>query len=259
MKFIHLSDPHLTPAGLPLHGMDTQARFDACLDDIATHHRNADFCVITGDLTEAGETSTYDWLRTRLARFPIETRLLLGNCDNRANFLSVFGAPNADGFVQSAFRQGDNLLLFLDTLGDGRSAEGRYDEQRLNWLKRQLAKTESPSTFIFMHHPPFNIGHSNDAIKLADDAAFVEALTTFPIRHIFFGHAHRPVSGIWQGIGFTGVPGLSFQIPLVLGSVETDLSEEPPMYGVVSVDPAQVTVHFDAFLHRKALGNFTRC
>ena len=79
MKFIHITDPHLMPAGTPLYGMDTRAILDACLDDIARFHGDADFCVITGDLTENGDSESYHWLKERLARFPLETRLLLGN------------------------------------------------------------------------------------------------------------------------------------------------------------------------------------
>jgi hypothetical protein len=64
---------------------------------------------------------------------------------------------------------------------------------------------------------------------------------------------HRPVSGQWRGIGFSGLPGLPFQIPLVPQSVATELSDEPPMYGVVLTSPEAVVVHFDAFLHRGPL------
>jgi len=257
MKFIHFTDPHLMPAGVPHYGMDTRARFDACLDDIARHHRDAAFCVITGDLTENGDTETYRWLKERLTGFPLKTHLLLGNCDNRQNFLSVFGGPSADSFVQSAIRQDGHLLLFLDTLGEGQSAEGRFDVRRRDWIRRQLADRGKDTVLVFMHHPPFDIGHRNDAIKLADGDEFLELAAALPARHIFFGHTHRPVSGVWRGVGFTGLPGLSFQIPLVTGSVGTDASREPPLYGVVAVNPSGVVVNMDAFLDRAPLGNFS--
>jgi len=257
MKFIHITDPHLMPAGVPLYGVDTRAQFNACLDDIARFHGDADFCVITGDLTENGDIDSYRWLKERLAGFPLKAHLLLGNCDNRENFLAVFGVPRADGFVQSAIRKEGHLFLFLDTLGDGKSAKGRFDDLRLNWLKRQLAEHSGSPAIIFMHHPPFDIGHRNDAIKLADDAKFLEALAASPVRHIFFGHTHRPVSGVWRGIGFTGLPGLSFQIPLVTGSVKTDTSREPPMYGAVSASPHGLIINMDAFLDRAPLANFS--
>lgn len=257
MKFIHITDPHLMPAGTPLYGMDTRSILDTCLDDIARLHGDAEFCVITGDLTENGDIESYRWLKERLAGFPLDTRLLLGNCDNRENFLSVFGGPCADGFVQSAIRQDGHLLLFLDTLGDGQSAEGRFDGRRLDWLRRQLAGLGRSPAIIFMHHPPFDIGHRNDAIKLADDTAFLEVLSTSPVQHVFFGHTHRPVSGVWRGMGFTGLPGLSFQIPLVTGSVKADTSREPPFYGVVTVGPNAIVANMDAFLDRAPLGNFS--
>jgi 3',5'-cyclic-AMP phosphodiesterase len=254
MKFIHVTDLHLTPAGEALYGMDTCRRFEACLDDIAMYHGDAELCVITGDLTENGDAATYEWLQARLRRFPLHTRLLLGNCDNRVNFLSVFQGADANGLVQSTLKQEADLLVFMDTLGDTTSAEGRYDAERLGWLDEQLSGLAGATATLFMHHPPFDIGHRNDAIKLADHVAFAKLLEAHAVRHIFFGHTHRPVSGVWRNIGFTGLPGLNFQIPLVSGSVTTELSEEPPMYGVVQLEPDKTTVNFDAFLHRKPLG-----
>lgn len=255
MKFIHVTDPHLTPAGEALHGMDTRGRFEAFLDDIARYHGDAELCVITGDLTENGDVATYEWLHDRLRRFPLHTRLLLGNCDSRANFLSVFPGADANGFVQSTLKLNGDLFVFLDTLGDANSAEGRFDAKRLGWLAEQLSGLAGATATLFMHHPPFDIGHTNDAIKLANHVAFAKLLDACAVSHIFFGHTHRPVSGVWRNIGFTGLPGLNFQIPLVSGSVNTELSEEPPIYGVVQLERDQITVNFDAFLDRKPLGS----
>ena len=55
MKFIHITDLHLALPGDSLWGLDPFARLDACLADIATHHADASFCAITGDLAERGE------------------------------------------------------------------------------------------------------------------------------------------------------------------------------------------------------------
>lgn len=47
MKLIHLTDTHFVRPGLRLFGLDPQARLDAAVDDINTHHANADLVVIT--------------------------------------------------------------------------------------------------------------------------------------------------------------------------------------------------------------------
>ena len=252
MKLIHLTDLHLMPPRETLWGLDPFARFDAALTDIAAHHADADLCVITGDLTEKGDVAAYEMLKERLARFPLETHLLLGNHDDRAHYLKVFGGADANGHAQHAITREDCHLLFLDTLKGPPSSAGLYDAPRPNWLKSRLAAAGGAPVYLFMHHPPFDIGHAlMDLIKLDDAEEFAALLKGHDIRHIFFGHAHRMISGSWNGISFSALPSLNHQLPLVGGSVETVYSDEPPMYASVTISPEMTVVHSDAFLHRR--------
>jgi Icc protein len=76
-------------------------------------------------------------------------------------------------------------------------------------------------------------------------------LESHPACHIFFGHAHRPISGQFCGMSFSAPPSLVHQIPLVGGSVATVYSDEPAMYDVVQTAPDKIVVHLDAFLNRQ--------
>ncbi|WP_421693173.1 phosphodiesterase [Aestuariivirga sp.] len=252
MKLIHLTDLHLMPPGETLWGLDPFDRLDKALTDIATHHPDAGLCIITGDLAEKGDIAAYKMLKQRLKRFPIETHLMLGNHDDRVNYLQVFGGADETGHVQEVLvREGFHLLL-LDTLKGPPSSAGLYDIPRRLWLTAELAKAQGAPVYLFMHHPPFDIGHAlMDLIKLDDAAEFAALLKGHDIRHIFFGHAHRTISGSWNGIAFSALPSLNHQLPLVSGAVETVYSDEPPMYGVVTLTPAMTVVHSDAFLHRR--------
>jgi 3',5'-cyclic AMP phosphodiesterase CpdA len=252
MKLIHLTDLHLMPPGQMLWGLDPSARLDAALDDIARHHADAGLCAITGDLTEKGDAAAYALLKQRLARFPLPTRLMLGNHDDRAAYLSVFGGADPSGHVQHAEEREGAHLLFLDTLKGPPSSAGLYDAPRRAWLAAELAKARGRPVYLFMHHPPFDIGHAlMDLIKLEDAADFAALLKGHDIRHIFFGHAHRTISGMWNGIGFSALPSLNHQLPLVGGSVPTVYSDEPPMYAVVTIEAGMTLVHADAFLDRR--------
>jgi 3',5'-cyclic AMP phosphodiesterase CpdA len=252
MKFIHMTDLHLVPAGERLWGLDPFERLDHCLNDIVRFHADAEFCAITGDLTEAGAPGAYDLLHKRLGSFPIQTHLMIGNHDDRANYLATFGGSDENGHVQSRLIAQGRHFLFLDTLKGQPSSAGLYDTQRLSWFARMLAEASEAPVYVFMHHPPFDIGHPlMDRIKLEDADVFARLLKGYDIRHIFFGHAHRTMSGIWNGIPFSALPGINHQLPLIEGSVETVYSNEPPMYGVVLIDGSKTVVHSDAFLHRK--------
>lgn len=252
LKFVLATDLHLVSPGERLWGLDPLERFDAFLADVEAFHADADFCVITGDLAERGDVNAYEALKQRLSHFPLKTFLLLGNHDDRANFLSVFGNPDENGYVQSVIHHGGMRFLFLDTLHGPETSAGLYDEKRQEWLRAQLAQDPDTPGFVFMHHPPFDIRHSlMDLIKLRDAEDFAAILKGANVRHLFFGHAHRPISGQWRGIPYCALPSLNHQLPLVGGSVSTVYSDEPPMYATVIVEPEQTIIHLDAFLHRK--------
>jgi 3',5'-cyclic AMP phosphodiesterase CpdA len=175
---------------------------------------------------------------------------MLGNHDSRDAFHEVFGGT---GFVQSSAEEVGVVFLFLDTLKGPTSSAGLYDADRRQWLKQALEAAAGKPVFIFMHHPPFDIGHAlMDLIKLEETDTFAAILKGHNVHHIFFGHAHRTISGQWHGIAFSAVPSLNHQLPLVAASVPTVYSEEPPMYSVVLIGKNQTVVHSDAFIHRAA-------
>jgi len=90
-----------------------------------------------------------------------------------------------------------------------------------------------------------------DLIPLEDGEGFGALLAGKDVRHLFFGHAHRTISGQWRGIPFSALPSLNHQLPLVGGSVPTVYSEEPAMYAVVLIENDCTIVHADAYLDRR--------
>ena len=253
MKFIHFTDLHLVPPGEKLWGLDPVERFEACLADIERHHPDAAFCAISGDLAERGEVEAYQYLKDRLARFSLPTYLMLGNHDDRSNFRQVFADHplDHDGFVQQSRADHGGVFLFLDTLKGPPSSAGLYSPERREWLKRALDEAAGHPVFLFMHHPPFSIAHElMDRIMLDDPEEFAALLQGHLVKHIFFGHGHRAVSGVWRGISFSALPSLNHQLPLVAGAVDTVYSHEPPAYGVVHVTGEGIIIHNDAFLDR---------
>ncbi len=258
MKFIHLTDLHLVPPGANLIGGVPSDRFERCLQDIDAWHSDAAFCVISGDLAEFAQVEAYELLKTRLAEFNLPYFLLIGNHDDRQVFQSVFpDHPQDDnGFVQHSHVTDDGIFLFLDTTKDGTGVhEGQLCAARLNWLKEQLIEAGDTPVYMFMHHPPFDIGIGHlDAIKLIQHEAFAEVLRHGRnIRHIFYGHVHRMTYVNWQGLSFTSLPSLNHQIPLIPDSVSGEFCDEPPAYGIVQIEKDQLTVHFNTFMQRNPL------
>lgn len=253
MKFIHLTDTHVIGGGRRLFGADPSRRLALAVESINRDHADADFTVVTGDLTHWGDADAYAAFTRAIAGLKTPLVLMVGNHDDTPSFAAAFPAMPRDesGFVQSARQTEAGLCLFLDTRVDGTHAGG-YCPARLDWLLRQLAGSEGP-VLLFMHHPPFDVGiRAMDDIRMQDAEAFhaVIAPHTHRIRHLFFGHVHRAIFGNWRGLSFSCMRGLNHQVALDLSSdvIQGDLAQ--PAYGVVLADADRLVVHMHEFASR---------
>ena len=253
MKFIQFTDLHFVPRGKTLHGLDPYKRLEACIDDINRHHGDAEMCVITGDLAQSGQLDAYRDLRTCLSRLNLPVHLMVGNHDRREQMLEVFtDVPvDANGFVQTAFDASAGRFLLLDTVEHGKGW-GSYCERRCEWLNQALVASQNQPVYLFMHHPPFHVGlNCVDRIGLGADGDHIgEILSSHDnIRHLFFGHVHRPISGSWRGIPYSTLRGINHQVPFDFESVEVvPKSHEPPAYAVIFLEEGQTTVHVHDYL-----------
>lgn len=255
MKLIHLTDTHFVPQGKTLYGGDPRAVLEAAIADINRQHADADLAVITGDLTHWGEEEAFTSLAEVLSGLEIPLKLLIGNHDNRALFQRAF--PNQildeNGFVQSVQKTEQGHLLFLDTNLVGTHA-GWYCEKRRAWLSQQLDACDAAGqpAFLFMHHPPFKIGLTPlDRISLQEADKFYEVLKPYKerIRHIFFGHIHRPLSGSWNGIPFSTLRAMNHQCWLdFCQQDEIAGSFEQPAYAIAFIEEQSVIIHTHDFM-----------
>jgi 3',5'-cyclic AMP phosphodiesterase CpdA len=264
MKLIQLSDFHFVPPGIRLLGLDPRARLEAAIADINRHHGDAELCLLTGDLADHGAPEAYDALRETLAALQVPYRMTIGNHDDRAAFLRAFPeAPRDDnGFIQSVVSTDAGPVILLDTHEPGQ-ASGSFCAQRQAWLRAQLKAAAGAPAYLFMHHPPLDIGiPSLDAIGLVDKQGFAEAISgagpEAVIRHIFFGHVHRPVSGSWGGSGrsipYSALCSLVHQVPLdFVTERQVPYDHAPPAYNVILLNGEDTVVHHHNFLDTSRL------
>lgn len=261
MKLIHITDIHLTREGGTVLGSSPGKNFSECLEHILVHHGDADLCVVTGDLTHWGEPEAYAYLRDILSGFPIETRLLIGNHDDRPAFRAAFpGAPcDVNGFVQWSEPTRAGRFIYLDTNEPGTHA-GHYGPDRQDWLRGELEANGGEACYLFMHHHPSPIGiRAMDDIGQADAQDLRSILFDYQDRigHIFFGHCHLPLSGTVCGIPFAALRGTNHHgwqdftgSPFLKGA---DLT---PAYNVVLLENADCVIHTIDFNYRGPIAEF---
>jgi len=255
LKLIHLTDTHLVNKGTRLYGLDPHERLRLAIDDINRTHGDAHAVLITGDLTNWGGPEEYLAVADALTALQLPLHLLLGNHDIRDNFKAAFPdvACDANGYVQSSVDTDHGRLILLDTLQEGTHG-GWLCEDRLNWLETQMLQAKG-SIYLFMHHPPFDIGIAAlDQIGLMQKDEFVAVITPYKsrIRQIFFGHVHRPINGEWLGIPFSTLRATNHQVRLNLDPQETGVLEftyEPPCYAVVLIDDHKTLIHAHEYMY----------
>ena len=254
MKLIHITDTHFVQPGRKLYGLDPCARLEAAISDINAHHGDAALAVITGDLTHWGEADAYQLFEKTLSQLKIPHIVLVGNHDKRATCLAhLKTAPHdPNGFVQGVRDLPVGRFVFLDTLNEASHA-GQMCEKRLAWFEAALTATPHDQLlYLFMHHPPFKVGINDmDKISLVDSEAFFEVVKPYlpRVRHLFFGHVHRPICGNWHGISFSTLRGTNHQVWFDMREDCKHLaSYEPPAYAVVLIEPEQIIVHTHDFL-----------
>lgn len=163
MKFIHLTDTHLIGDGF-LYGHDPFERLESAVESVNAEHKDAEFTVVTGDMTQWGSADAYKRFAKAIAKLDMPVHLMVGNHDDTPSLLKTFPSLVRDenGFAQKVSETPRRLFLLLDKKVPKGHA-GAYCELRCNWLKYQL---ETPNPFfLFMHHLPFDVGiKSMDAI-----------------------------------------------------------------------------------------------
>jgi 3',5'-cyclic-AMP phosphodiesterase len=246
MRIVHVSDTHLVSPGGFLFGIDPMHRLNTVLKKIETDFRDADLCIFSGDLADAGEAAAYEALQQRLQNFPITVRLMIGNHDSRETFRDVFTDASIDenGFVQGFDDIDDTRVIYLDSPDPG-APQGLLCSQRLSWLEKTLNGASDKSVLIFTHYPFQSIGlphFQNTLLKNPEDV--MPLLHSHGgVRHIFCGHAHVSMSGQWEGIPFTISAGTCHQIVPDFEDADARFVAPPPQFDVATITSDKINVH----------------
>jgi len=251
MRFIHISDTHFKKDKFDLFGLDPKKRLKKAIKSINKNHRNAKFIIVTGDLTDKGDEHSYQTIKDILDTAKIPVYTIIGNHDHRENYLSVFeDAFLNDGFVQGTVIIKNSAFIFLDTKIENTHA-GDMCDKRFAWFKNELKVHKDRDIYLFMHHPPMDIG-----IPKMDIVGFKSKqklkrilLKTANIKYLFFGHVHRQISGIWAGVPYSCVKGINHQVSYQKGMEELYFTnEEKPAYNVVEILKNYVNINSHEFL-----------
>ena len=232
-------------------------RLDTVLQDIESMIRQPDLMILTGDLTEHGDSESYRALSDSIRDLPYPVLFAMGNHDSRSAFQNVFPQTKwADGFLQYAIEDWPLRIIVLDTLEPGKHG-GAFCDKRAKWLDTELAKQPERPTLIALHHPPIDTGI--DWMTTSQDADWVVRLKKVVqkyghIKHIISGHTHRTIFTGFGGTTLSVSPAVALQLKLDLAEIDCDVPDNRPMvmqshagYSLHYWDGKTVTTHTEQF------------
>jgi 3',5'-cyclic AMP phosphodiesterase CpdA len=252
MKIIQLSDTHiLSDKNSKLFGINTYIMLEKALKSIKENHLDADFLVITGDLTQDGEYKSFLNLRELISDFPIPIKLILGNHDKKDTFNKVFDICSNDNYVQYSLIQENKAFIFLDSTIKNEEY-GILCDERLQWLDKECLKYKNKDIYLFMHHFPLNskLLWMEENAYFKNKKEFWDIALKHNIKHIFTGHLHRIINANYKEIGVSCNKSTNFQVaysPNNSNDYKTNV--EKPTYAIIDIDTDFIIIHNHEFLN----------
>ena len=261
--FIHLTDLHVSH---PVRG-GPQLHADkvAALRHVARLMRDMkpapQFVVVSGDLTDHGDTASYATLKDALAPIDIPVILALGNHDMRDAFREVFQpgtAATSDPLFHNG-RYGDLHVIVLDSSVPGRVG-GAIDRTQFEMLEQVLREYPDVAKLIVCHHPP-HIHRDGllawESLSAGDTMLLAQILEGYDIAGILCGHVH--VNRVVHWCGWPVIIPVGLHNTLNRLTSSDLLIEEGTSFAVCDYRPGELDVTFVPIVPKpRELGRISR-
>ncbi|MGO4635167.1 metallophosphoesterase [Streptomyces sp. 2RAF24] len=172
-----------------------------------------DAVIATGDLADHGAEAEYTWIREHVLGSRHAVLACPGNHDRRDVFRRVLlgvepTAPEAP--VNQVLRTDGFVLALCDSSVPGKD-EGFLEEETLDWLAEELARTpEDVPVFVGFHHPPVTLGIPFvDGLRQFGEERLAALVRRHPnVVALLCGHAHTGAATTFAGRPLLVAPGV---------------------------------------------------
>lgn len=208
-------------------------RFRLVLADILAENRQLAGMLINGDLALnrglPGDYAALAGLLEPTRRTQFDVRFVLGNHDDRDNFVEVFHggrspASPVTGRCVQVVESGGCRLFLLDSRIRPNYTPGELGPEQLQWLMQELDRIPDLPCILLLHHCM-----RGDSLALKDEAALTEILThRRQVKAVIQGHSHEYHFRELAGIHFVELPatGYSFHATQPIGWVRARVGPE---------------------------------
>lgn len=219
-RLVQLTDLHLlADPKATYRSKNTRASFLAGLK-IATRLK-PDLLLLTGDLAEDEQLTTYQWLYQQLKNSGLKWQWLPGNHD-QPELMNRFKA--SDFYQQTDHWQILGLNSHLPN-----QTQGRLATQQLTQLEQAL--TSPKPLLIALHHPPVSVNSQwKDALALENADEFWTLLKDKPqAKLVVFGHIHQAFKGRQYHSQTLATPATAIQFTANTNTFAIDALAQPAL------------------------------
>lgn len=232
INLVQMTDTHISADGDELlAGVDTTGTL---LNVIAAvnSHEDLELALLTGDLAETPDVSTYKKLAGLLRKVELPVCCLPGNHDDPQLMQRLLNTGNAS--TANFITCGNWSIILLNTHEPGN--EGGYlSATELAALAEALERSADRHVLICLHHQPVPIQSPwMDSMALGNSEALFRVLDRHNnVRGIIWGHIHQEFATTRNGVLLLGSPSTCIQFRP--HSDEASIDNKPPAYRTLTL------------------------
>ena len=246
LKIIHITDTHLlNRANDSFYGFDTRKSFEKVVQASLTEHPDADFMVLTGDISQNGKEQSYRQLTAVIETIDIPVFAVPGNHDSPQFLQNIFDdCPGQSICVVNRFHY---PLVLISSWKRG-AHQGEVSAQSLQQLASYLDTCKHSLVIMGIHHPPVQTGSEwLDLLGLENKRELLGLLSNYNLNIIMLcGHIHQELEVYSSNLKVMVTPSTCHQFEPLSKLMAIDDGKSPAYRTIVVKDSELVdsTVHF---------------
>lgn len=247
LYFIHISDTHFGPTkDFEHYGTNAYNVASRMVDAINSLPLTVEFVIHTGDVTNHPEEEAYELAEEVFSRLKAPIYYVTGNHDTSLginSFLKMGAKTDCSpdkNLVSYSFEKQGFRFIALDSRGpDEIDPRGVLPLHQFDFLEREIQKDDKPFV-VFIHFLPFKADSIwlDEAMLLLNGDLLHEKL--LPVRNrvrgVFFGHVHRGMQIVKDGILYSSVASTIGQLNTFPSDAKATIDfQHPPCFNLVTL------------------------
>lgn len=208
-RLLILSDAHLfSSRNRELFGVNTFHSLERVAGHIKSNEESYDLAIVTGDLSEDGNSGSYEYFHEMTNGLADSMIWMNGNHDQFKNVPQRLTKE----YLHTEWYMDPWGFILLDTSIEGKD-EGTLSEQEMDRLELFLRKNAHRHVILCLHHQPVDVkSRFIDRLGLCNKRRFWEVTKQYTnVRAVLFGHVHQEYDAYHHGVRVMSTPSTSMQ------------------------------------------------